>query len=352
MMRIKENEEYRIRVIEEINEARTDPKEYAKKIRHVKKFFKGKLLKIPEEIPIMTTEGESAFEEAAEYLEKQQPIKPVKFSKGLTNVSQDAIKKICRMSDIEEVNNIDLESIIDKYGKLVGEISQAVDFGSSSPELVVINLIVDDGDKSRGNRMNIMNPKFKLVGVSTSGHKTYLSCTVIMYARYFFRLDEEIGNISADEEEVYEPETKPIKERPRNFSVVRKSSLLNKVEDFGNLINDIVESRIKFKYMEVTVKEEENIIETPQFKSKVGPKFESNVSSTAKSKENTSETKYPVCAVAENEDDDDDLPEDVLKIEKSEKIVEDSKGVKSKIIKKVIYKEDGTILTEKVRVKL
>ena len=73
-----------------------------------------------------------------------------------------------------------------------------------------MNLLVDDGDQTRGNRNNILNPKFKIAGIASVNHKEFQNVTVICYARHFFNTDEKIGELSDDN---YEKEVK--NEKPK-----------------------------------------------------------------------------------------------------------------------------------------
>ena len=78
MERVKNTEDFRLRVIDEINMVRRNPQDYAEKIRKYATYFKGKILKIPETTPIMTTEGPKAFEEASFYLDNLDSLPQLK----------------------------------------------------------------------------------------------------------------------------------------------------------------------------------------------------------------------------------------------------------------------------------
>ena len=121
---------------------------------------------------------------------------PLKYCPGLAHSSHDALLEIQKFEDINELDDLNIDAYLSEHGQVVGHFAQAVDFGSSSPELVVINLLVDDGDVNRGNRGNILDTKFKLIGVSTGNHLVYHNCTVLMYARHFFSKGQTIGDLS------------------------------------------------------------------------------------------------------------------------------------------------------------
>jgi hypothetical protein len=287
---LKLSEDFRHRVINEINQVRTNPQKYAEKIRKYKAYFKGKILKVPEIIPIMTTEGPSAFEEAARFLDNLDAMEPLKYSAGLTHVAHDALKDIQKFDDIDQLSDLGLDTYINNHGQILGHLAQAVDFGSSIPELVVINLLVDDGDLNRGNRDNIINPKYKLVGVSTGNHPVYHNCTVVIYCRHFYEKDQDPGELS---DENYEDEkTTPINDaKEQKINVVRRTSLDKKYIFVDEPIEKVV------------------------------------------------------TAPAKQEDDDFCLPEGVMKLERQEKLVNEN-GVNKKIVKVIKHMEDGTVKTE------
>ena len=174
----------------------------------------------------MTTEGAKAFEEAAFFLETYDSMPPLKYSPGLTHAAHDLLLDIQKKEDLDSMNEMNTDSYLDKYGQLVGHFAQAVaDFGSSFPELVIVNLLVDDGDSNRDNRDNIINPKFKLVGVSRGSHPIYHRCTVVMYARHFFPPNEVPEELSDEEPEPQKKELKASSNQCQPLNVVRRSSL-------------------------------------------------------------------------------------------------------------------------------
>jgi hypothetical protein len=295
MEQVKSMEEFRLKVIEEINLVRKNPQDYAEKVRKFATFFKGKILKIPEQIPIMTTEGSSAFEEAACFLDNLDSLAALKYSPGLTHSAHDALIDIQKLEDVDMLGDLNIDTYLDKHGQVIGHFAQAVDFGSSLPELVVINLLVDDGDLNRGNRANIINPKYKLIGVSTGSHSVYHNATVLMYARHFFSLNEVPGDLSDENYESKEDKKQEIKEINQKLNVVRRTSLAK--NDFDNLAG---------KFINVKIDEEK---------------------------------------LAKIEEDDVDLPEGVARIERQEKVVTEN-GFKKKIVKLIKHMEDGTIETE------
>ena len=172
-------------LIEEINSLRTNPKRYSYKLREYTKYFKGKVLRLPgSNAGIKTEEGADAYTEAADFLETQNRIEAFEPSKGLGKIAQEFLNEI-QKCDPNELGNIDMEEIIAKYGSFYGNFSRAIDFGGETPEQVLTNLIVSDGDPSRGQRESLLSTDLHSVGVANGKHSTYRHCTVIVSCTKF-----------------------------------------------------------------------------------------------------------------------------------------------------------------------
>ena len=74
----------------------------------------------------------------------------------------------------------DLDAAIDRHGQAAGYIKRLVEFGAHSPEQVVINLLVCDGDPGHGLRDALLLKDLKYVGVATGEHSEMRTCTVIV----------------------------------------------------------------------------------------------------------------------------------------------------------------------------
>ena len=88
-------------------------------------------------------------------------------------------------TDPNEIGNIDMEELIEEQGNFIGSFTRAIDFGGSTPSLAIINLLVSDGDSSRGQRESMFNPDVNLIGTATGKHKTYGNCTIILTCTKF-----------------------------------------------------------------------------------------------------------------------------------------------------------------------
>jgi len=164
-------------LLKEVNELRTNPKGYAEKIEKNKQYFKDKIYRHPDDKnKVRTEEGAEAYDEAIDFLKnKAVAVEALTPSKGLNKIAIDILTEYQKDIDAK----LDLDAIIGKHGTLQGAYKQVVQFGSSRPEQIIINLVVSDGDKTRGQRDALLMEDMKKVGVAYGTHETYRNLTVI-----------------------------------------------------------------------------------------------------------------------------------------------------------------------------
>ena len=173
------------KVAEEINKIRADPEAYSQKINDYIKYFDGKILRLPHESGIETQEGSEAYKEAAEFLSKAPKLPPLTVDPKLTEVANEMVKEMSKFNEIEEMDAVDRKSIIKKYGHYDGSLGESTDFGSVTPVLACVNLIVDDGNESRSNRKLLFREDYKVLGVACVPHDNLGCITLVMYATDF-----------------------------------------------------------------------------------------------------------------------------------------------------------------------
>lgn len=199
-------------LVEEINLARTNPAAYASKVQEYIPHFQDKILKMPDQrVAIKTQEGAAAYEECVNFLRSAEPTEAHVPSRGLTRIANDFLSGV-QSVDPSQIGTIDMNAIIDKYGSFQGNFSRAMEFGGSTPEQVVINLLVSDGDKSRSQRDALLNPILKRVGVAQGKHDIYRTVTIIVSCTVFQ------NNVDSDDTENYDGTDLP----PAGPKVVRQ----------------------------------------------------------------------------------------------------------------------------------
>ena len=280
-------------LIMEINLLRTNPKKYAKTISKYMNYFKGNLLCLPDtNAGIQTEEGVEAFKEAVDFLNKQENLEPLKPSKGLCRIAEEFIA-IYQKPDSGELANKDMEDIINKYGSFSGSFSRAMDFGGETAEMAIINLVVSDGDPSRGQRESLLSNEIKKVGVANGEHEVYRHCSAIITSTEFDNTFDKDDNGLLTQS------------KPKNIKSIEKNK--NDEEKLNNL----------------NVKKDEN---------KKNEKINEGVKIDKKKNTNGKE----------------DLPLGVASINKTEKIVVEN-GDKKKVTKIIKVMEDGSQRIETIK---
>ena len=182
--------DYDKNLIREVNQLRTNPSKYAEKLTKNKAYFNGKVWEHPDlKAGIATQEGAAAYDDAIRFLKYQKPVSGLIPSKGLMKIAQDMCR--CYMRDKE----VDIDASIDKYGSFDGEFGTLVEYGGRNPEMTVINLVVCDGDKTRGYRKTLFEPTVKKIGVANGKHKVFKTVSVIISCDVFENNTDKIDKI-------------------------------------------------------------------------------------------------------------------------------------------------------------
>lgn len=171
-------------LLQEINTVRSNPSSYADRIHAMKAHFQGKILRMPNtNVGIKTQEGADAYEECAKFLRSAESADQLTPSKGLTKIADELLVVV--QKDPSQIGTVDMNELIDKYGSFVGSFNRIMECGGATPEQVVINLLVSDGDKSRNQRDVLLNKGLKTVGLASGKHDIYRTATLIVMCTKF-----------------------------------------------------------------------------------------------------------------------------------------------------------------------
>ena len=166
-------------LLDEINFLRTNPRRYSKKLSKYIDYFKDNVLYIPgTNVGIPTEEGAEAYKQAIDSLLKESRREPLIPSKGLCQVAETLVSEA--QKDADNVGNIDIEKMIKKMGTYKGCLSRIFEFGGETPEQVVVNSVVCDGDPSRGQRQSLLNAEVKRIGIANGKHEAYGHVTTLV----------------------------------------------------------------------------------------------------------------------------------------------------------------------------
>jgi hypothetical protein len=171
-------------IVREINAARTNPKGYASFLEEWKRYYDGRLLRIPGERIIMTEEGATAANEAISFIRSSSPIPRLSPSKGMSLGAKDHVKDQALSSAVQHKGSDGSQpwDRVNRYGTWEKSVGENISYGIDNARNIVIGLIVDDGVPNRGHRKNIFNPDFRIIGVACGYHATYRTVCVITFA--------------------------------------------------------------------------------------------------------------------------------------------------------------------------
>ena len=171
-------------VVDEINLARSAPKDYATFLEQFRKYYQGKLIKLPNHTAIVTKEGVDALLEAVQFLRSVKPVPLLNPSKGMSLAAKDHVKdlELSGASQHEGRDKSQPWDRLNRYGTWQRVMGEIVSFGHDGARDIVMSLIIDDGVPHRGHRKNIFNDNFRFIGVASGEHPDYRTVCVITLA--------------------------------------------------------------------------------------------------------------------------------------------------------------------------
>lgn len=184
---------FQLKIIEQINKARTNPKQFASTIQEIlqNNFSSEDSCLYINEDKHFFQEGEHGFIEAIEFLNTTPSLNPFIMKDGLNNSTDDLLTQlICNegTDNYDIQNNIlkNIESRMNKYGLALGKLFEIIDYGNHLPELVVMNFIICDGDIERKEREIIFNPQLAFIGVCSGLMPSEKVSTVMCFCNHYF----------------------------------------------------------------------------------------------------------------------------------------------------------------------
>jgi len=172
-------------VILELNKVRHNPAMYAQFcMQWMEIFYSNKLLQIPGKTIYKTEEGKTAFLECIEALKKAEPAPILHPSRGLTKACELLVYDQSLTGNTGHKgsgNSSPIDRMI-RFGNPVGSYAENIHYGDCEPNFIVISLLIDDGVRSRGHRLNILNKDFNVTGIDIGSHKVYQNMCVNTFA--------------------------------------------------------------------------------------------------------------------------------------------------------------------------
>lgn len=219
------------KIFDEINLVRTNPADYAKKLRERIPFFENAIYRPLDRRPRQTRDGARGIENAISYLEKLSPSNPFQYSLEATSAIQEHLKnKIQYPSRWRELR--------ERYGKYLNDpelihIVEGEFYGYNIAADLVGYILVSEGNPKSEFRNSIFDKEIKITGIgcqtdSRYGYKCHIMlATGISPEENISKMQSErakassISYLSEFEKKVIE-ETNFIRTKPREYALFLK----------------------------------------------------------------------------------------------------------------------------------
>ena len=164
----------------ELNLARTAPRQYAQIVASHRR-----------------AAGESAVAEAVHFLEKARPLPPLTRSEGL---SASALSHVLDLGPAGTRGHTGRDGStpwdrMARFGRWSGYVAENISYGESDARGIVVSLIVDDGVRGRGHRLNIFGRNLFRVGIACGPHAGYRTMCVMDFAGAFAEAEAKVAAV-------------------------------------------------------------------------------------------------------------------------------------------------------------
>ena len=174
-------------LLNEINQARVNPQQYAAYLESLKPLFHGKEYRPSNQDSFRTQEGWSAVEDAIKFLRAVKPLDPLRISHGLCLAALSHVKDQSGTGNAghKGTDSSLIEQRVKPFGSWQGGIGENLTYGNASARERLLTWLIDDGFPGRGHRLRLMSSEYKVAGVCCGPHPEFRSMCVITLAGGF-----------------------------------------------------------------------------------------------------------------------------------------------------------------------
>lgn len=187
-----------------LNQLRETPQEFNKHIQARLDTYEGKNFKVGNEL-YQSFDGKAAPEEAMACLENLAPKSTLIRVPALDLAAKDLADFLGESGEVSHMGKdtgkgkTRMGDRIKAHGKWAGKIGEVIGVQPTNGLNFVIQWVIDDGVKGRGDRNSILNKEFHKVGIACATHKIYKTVAVVVFAEMFAAEGEELREVKAKE---------------------------------------------------------------------------------------------------------------------------------------------------------
>jgi uncharacterized protein YkwD len=162
-------------ILAEINFARTQPRDYAERLRAYRTLFRGKIVRYPGNADgLITSEGVKAVDEAIRFLDQQAALEPIEASALLARVARDHVAEQGPRGATGHISADGANPRDRAQRRGLGiYVAEVITYGPPTAAEVVRQLIVDDAVPGRGHRKTLFAAEMRFAGVACGPHRVY-----------------------------------------------------------------------------------------------------------------------------------------------------------------------------------
>ncbi len=171
------------RMADEVNLARSSPEAYALILEQYYRTLGNDRLHRREGRTLRMIEGRPAVNEAITFLRSTKPLPALNLNSCLSQSAQDHVNGTGPSGQTGHRGR-DGSEPSERATRRLGyraHCGENISYGRDSAREHVIALIVDDGVKSRGHRVNIFRESYRSIGIGVGSHARYRNMTVHVF---------------------------------------------------------------------------------------------------------------------------------------------------------------------------
>lgn len=174
-------------VVQELSDLRWRPKVYVKYLRELRPYYEGRILRLPDQVPIKTEEGVKALDEAIAFLESAESAGPLRWNEGLWRAARELATEQAVSGGVGHVGSRGsrMRDRLGRYGTLASAAGECITYGTEEARMIAIQLVVDDGVPDRGHRRTLFSFDLHQAGAALAPHPQYGQVCVVDFADGF-----------------------------------------------------------------------------------------------------------------------------------------------------------------------